>query len=262
VGTLGGVTSVLRGGKFGHGFVSAGVGGLTGSQLQGLGDFGRIVGSAIVGGTVSEVTGGKFANGAAYGAFAAAVAIVGERAAPQTAADESARHNSIEKIKSLPDSVADRQAIYDEGLEAAQAQGLTVDGTKITPKLGIIHLRNRAGLSENFTTKAGALQHLADNPGWYAVDGIYRSGGNISIYATAVSADTITLPSTNYISNRLYKFSIYGRGFSRNITPVENVIQTIAHETGHYLGQTHYWKTGNFGQIHREFDAIATYRGL
>ncbi|MEJ2419768.1 MAG: RHS repeat-associated core domain-containing protein, partial [Exilibacterium sp.] len=79
-GAVGGITSVLQGGKFGHGFVSAGFGGVLGSAAGG--PIGRVVGNqvaarvitaAVVGGTLSKLTGGKFANGAAYAAFAALV---------------------------------------------------------------------------------------------------------------------------------------------------------------------------------------------
>ncbi|WP_179957848.1 FG-GAP-like repeat-containing protein [Exilibacterium tricleocarpae] len=80
MGTLGGVTSALQGGKFGHGFVSAGLGSTLGGQLgnslgKSIGNqfVGRLIGAAVMGGTVSTVTGGKFANGAAYAAFAAAL---------------------------------------------------------------------------------------------------------------------------------------------------------------------------------------------
>ncbi|MCV6622749.1 MAG: discoidin domain-containing protein [Cellvibrionaceae bacterium] len=77
-GAVGGITSTLNGGKFGHGFVSAGLGAAAGS-ISGLGGSGagavtgRIAVGAVVGGTASKITGGKFANGAAYGAFAAAL---------------------------------------------------------------------------------------------------------------------------------------------------------------------------------------------
>ncbi len=71
----GGTLSVLQGGKFGHGFVSAGftealspaVG-----QIEGKG-FGSILArtavSAAIGGTASKLSGGSFANGAQTGAF-------------------------------------------------------------------------------------------------------------------------------------------------------------------------------------------------
>jgi hypothetical protein len=73
----GGVLSVLQGGKFGHGFVSAGVTkALTpaiGKAIGSEGSSGYVVRgtiiSAVVGGTSSVLSGGKFGNGAATGAF-------------------------------------------------------------------------------------------------------------------------------------------------------------------------------------------------
>jgi hypothetical protein len=74
---VGGVLSVVQGGKFGHGFASAG---LTKAFMShsgfdySKGDLGDIAGrttiAAIVGGTISEITGGKFANGAITAAMA------------------------------------------------------------------------------------------------------------------------------------------------------------------------------------------------
>ena len=76
--TAGGVLSVLQGGKFGHGFVSAGVSkALTPSisKVQtglsvGSKDLGQALIAGTVGGTVSKMTGGKFSNGAITAAFA------------------------------------------------------------------------------------------------------------------------------------------------------------------------------------------------
>ncbi|TQF71264.1 RHS repeat-associated core domain-containing protein [Pseudoalteromonas luteoviolacea] len=68
---VGGISSVASGGKFGHGFISAGftkmVMGNAGFNMNNR-DWDAIVGrttvAAIVGGTASALTGGKFANGA------------------------------------------------------------------------------------------------------------------------------------------------------------------------------------------------------
>ena len=74
----GGVMAQVQGGKFGHGFVSAGVAQLAAPYIDGLGGGGassaplRIAVTAIVGGTVSALTGGKFANGAITAAFSRA----------------------------------------------------------------------------------------------------------------------------------------------------------------------------------------------
>lgn len=71
----GGVMGSLQGGNFGHAFVSAG---LTAGFAPLVGrisnDAARIAVNALVGGTISEATGGKFANGAITGAIQAAMA--------------------------------------------------------------------------------------------------------------------------------------------------------------------------------------------
>ena len=73
-GLVGGAGSVLRGGKFGHGFASAGLTQSFASKIGGIASrarfsVGRIAAAAIVGGTASRLSGGKFANGATTGAF-------------------------------------------------------------------------------------------------------------------------------------------------------------------------------------------------
>ena len=75
-GAVGGVTAVLAGGKFGHGFIAAGAGGTVGGKIGDIGGSGtlgpaiRTVARTILGGTISKLTGGKFANGAGAAAFA------------------------------------------------------------------------------------------------------------------------------------------------------------------------------------------------
>ncbi|MBC6429313.1 MAG: hypothetical protein GDA55_08845, partial [Cellvibrionales bacterium] len=81
VATLGGITSVLQGGKFGHGFVAAGLTTGAGKLIakQGTtawanrGPLRRIATRATIGGTASAITGGKFGNGAITAGFAAAL---------------------------------------------------------------------------------------------------------------------------------------------------------------------------------------------
>ena len=72
-GAVGGITSVLAGGRFGHGFISASAAqALSGPIGQLEGRFRRTAAAAALGGTLSAATGGKFANGAATGAFSRA----------------------------------------------------------------------------------------------------------------------------------------------------------------------------------------------
>ncbi len=82
-GFVGGVTSVIGGGRFGHGFVSAGLGaGFGGPLVKRLVERGlsvaaaRTIAATLIGGTSSAATGGKFANGAAWAAFSAAASEV------------------------------------------------------------------------------------------------------------------------------------------------------------------------------------------
>jgi hypothetical protein len=82
---VGGISSSLQGGKFGHGFFSAGVTkGIGGAFLPGGAGLsqseilkGTVV-SAVIGGTTSKISGGKFANGAQTGAFQYLLNQVGE----------------------------------------------------------------------------------------------------------------------------------------------------------------------------------------
>ncbi|QPB82217.1 hypothetical protein CWC22_004005 [Pseudoalteromonas rubra] len=71
---VGGITSVLQGGKFGHGFVSsmvsASMKGFMNPKTTNFGNaYTRTIIAGLVGGTVSELTGGKFANGAVTSAM-------------------------------------------------------------------------------------------------------------------------------------------------------------------------------------------------
>jgi len=73
----GGIMSVVQGGTFGHGFASSAAGSLlspvtmgASSMDPGLG----FVAAIVVGGTISEIGGGKFANGAVTAAFSYAFA--------------------------------------------------------------------------------------------------------------------------------------------------------------------------------------------
>ena len=61
--------SVLNGGKFGHGFVSAGFVEAVKTALAGMSKPALAAASIVVGGTSSVLAGGKFANGAVTASF-------------------------------------------------------------------------------------------------------------------------------------------------------------------------------------------------
>lgn len=70
-GVVGGMISHMQGGKFGHGFISAGVTKASTPAISTIGNtYAEGVAAAIVGGTTSRLTGGKFENGAATAAMA------------------------------------------------------------------------------------------------------------------------------------------------------------------------------------------------
>lgn len=64
----GGVVESLQGGSFGHGFAAAGLTAAFMPQVGGYSAPVRAALGALIGGTISAVTGGKFANGAISGA--------------------------------------------------------------------------------------------------------------------------------------------------------------------------------------------------
>lgn len=72
---VGGIVSYLQGGKFGHGFISAGFSAAAKSwnfKIWGKGADNkplRVITAAIIGGTTAAISGGKFANGAMTSAF-------------------------------------------------------------------------------------------------------------------------------------------------------------------------------------------------
>lgn len=69
-GFTGDVMSDIQGGKFGHGFISAGFDAAVSGQF-GQNPYVQVLGAAIVGGSISAVTGGKFVHGAITAAFSA-----------------------------------------------------------------------------------------------------------------------------------------------------------------------------------------------
>ncbi|WP_428309768.1 FG-GAP-like repeat-containing protein [Hydrocarboniphaga sp.] len=79
-GVAGGISARVSGGRFNQGFLAAGftqtfssgIDGIRSSDFGATGRLARISAAAIVGGTASELGGGKFANGAVTGAFSRA----------------------------------------------------------------------------------------------------------------------------------------------------------------------------------------------
>ena len=109
-GVVGGIANELQGGKFGHGFLSAGLSALAKPAIRGA--FGtnagnkpyRIAARAALGGAISAATGGKFANGAVTAAFAQAY-----NEEPTLAKD---RPSYSDMAKNFPNK--DRKEVFEE----------------------------------------------------------------------------------------------------------------------------------------------------
>ncbi len=116
-GVLGGAITVMQGGKFGHGFASAGVsaaavGGMNGAGIKGPA---RVIGAAIAGGTASVVSGGKFANGALTAAFQAAaseVASSNDGLAEGSGSDDESWSTEMPDWEGDPDVVSAQGSIW------------------------------------------------------------------------------------------------------------------------------------------------------
>jgi RHS repeat-associated protein len=136
-GVTGGVMSVLQGGKFGHGFLAAGltkalnINKMIGTAAKDAGL--RVAVAAVVGGTISKVTGGKFANGAITAAFAQA--FNGE----QEAKNHEQQKMFNAKVKAGLDEIFEVGFDLDKGLMGkimASKDGFTV-GTDSTGNISI-----------------------------------------------------------------------------------------------------------------------------
>lgn len=122
-----GTVSVIQGGQFGHGFVSAGLGTLAGPTINARvsSPGGQIIAHALVGGSILAVTGGKFANGAATAAFRAALAVGGKLKAQNSNDSADSSNESVPRGRQGRSTKIARLAIAEgaEALEAAPESG-------------------------------------------------------------------------------------------------------------------------------------------
>ena len=108
----GGVLEMVQGGKFGHGFASAGLTSAFMPQVGGINnDIVRTATGALIGGTISKATGGKFANGAISGA------IQGAMTKNATDAQQSRKAPSVvSKSSGMPLNEGQAKAVVKQGL--------------------------------------------------------------------------------------------------------------------------------------------------
>jgi RHS repeat-associated protein len=192
---VGGVSSSLQGGKFGHGFFSAGVTkGIGGAFLPGGDNLssgeiaqGTVV-SAVIGGTASKISGGKFANGAQTGAFQYLFNQAGESLKRNLATPEQAK--IIQQVRALAQDAADEWDNACAQAGGAPACAPSKRGSHIH-KLFAIKLDN---LGPNF---AGEVSYLDGIVQRYGLKGTVRADG---IYGPAASPQLVFELKTGYKS--------------------------------------------------------------
>lgn len=183
----GGVMSTLQGGRFGHGFVSAGLSAVInpaiGEHVHGVIAGG--IAASISGGTISAVTGGKFANGAMTSAFEYSF-----NAALHHSNSDSANGNTLPAVRGPDiDDATDFDHINEQVIDKAKSAVFSYLGDHEVPDYEF--LRNVPGGLSNpqfsisyvpATLSSGCPR--ACSPGVFGVDG---AGG---IVITALGAKT------------------------------------------------------------------------
>ncbi len=163
--TTGGVVESLSGGNFGHGFLAAG---LTASVMPHVGKIGndvtRTAVGALVGGTLSVATGGKFANGAMTGAIQGAMT----RSVKLNAGVGKSPGDPVKAARLMNEA---NEALTDSGFYKRVAAGDFRSERDIAQAWGEIvgPIANRIG------AEAGAWISRLPN-GSYTVGGVYSDG--------------------------------------------------------------------------------------
>lgn len=178
--------------------------------------------------------------------------------AAQKLPEEAKNQSSIDRILKLQATQAERQRVFERGSKEAKRQGIVDNGVTIHPKLGEIKLcyvdsMGRYQYRDSIRDSKRAIAALKANPKWFTADGVYEGTGNIMIYATATSPDTML----NVVANtHLQRHLDAGLGFGLRLSAVENILQTLAHEVAHRAGFGH----ADVSLYNREHLAIKKYR--
>ncbi|MGD8177397.1 RHS repeat-associated core domain-containing protein, partial [Marinimicrobium sp. ARAG 43.8] len=173
-GVTGGITTVLRGGKFGHGFVSAYAGAVTPGYVQGIENSGvRLLASSVIAGSMSEATGGKFANGAATAAFTWALSQTARAMQPGAIGDveDYFDHYTEEDRPGGPLRESEFTGEVREALEGVLKSPVGKDVARHVETTGSkIKVALSADLESSFQVIESVIFYTTDVQGWLAID--------------------------------------------------------------------------------------------
>ena len=207
-GFAGGVMQDLQGGKFGHGFISAGVSAAIGGAF-GKTPVGRILGSAIVGGTISKLTGGKFANGALTAAFAALLR-----------ADWDTKQDAPDFANMSREEKVDWIMKNKDKLGIKMKEGTEIDTSNVDKPAQWLH-----GLGPALCDPSGCSASAIEMPAFYdghkfisLFDGAFTPDQGVSI--------TYTNPKTGALTI----------GYIGDVSEMEQLVYTMGHEASHTIG--------------------------
>ena len=241
VATFGGITTSLQGGKFGHGFLSAGLGSASGG-IPVLGKTAaariatRTVVSAVTAGTISEITGGKFANGAVTAAFVALVASTAQRASMP----DFSKMTKVQQVAWIQEN-ADRFGLDFSNVDNINLGNIDDHVARVLSDGSLVTCDGPCSSNEiyaDFNTKTRELRLFA---------GAFRGGGRNLI--TSLQFD-------GYGEiGRTYTYVTY--------TDVEQLVHTFGHELAH----SHGIDVGGRSLIHPNaertgLEAVKRFRGL
>ena len=155
-GIVGGIASKAMGGKFGHGFITAGFSSLAGGHINKFSNASvKVLSKFIVGGTLSKLTGGKFGNGAITAAFAQTIAssIGGESFSGKTTADTDGAKVKVDTSQITNE--ADRKLVMDH-LNSLSGESYIDQGSLTVAKLDALNV----SLAPVFTQQDILMGHM------------------------------------------------------------------------------------------------------
>ncbi|WP_047535755.1 FG-GAP-like repeat-containing protein [Shewanella sp. ZOR0012] len=223
-GVAGGIFNVVQGGEFGHGFIAAGVGmlGNQGAGMLGISGFvGQTLASAIIGGTASQLSGGKFVNGAASAAF---VRVLGEVRAGLSRTNQDPQddlRNAVERNEKLDLKVT------------------SVDGK--TTISGTINV---------YCSLEGACSKITSQltKSFNYTDGDYALAIDVNLVESVFDADVWLTSSKNLPGNAMGNYRnlvVIDKVTIKSSYIYQNKFNVWEHEFGHVLGYGHQLNLSN-----------------